>query len=160
MAVSTGDFITAAQWNNLNNAIGVQVTKNATQAVAGSTPTIVTFPTEDWDSSAFHDLVTNNSRLTIPAGMDGKYLITGKVAFVGGTVPGPSNLAVYLNGAMFARLSLATLADSGSIQGSITLVLAAGNYIELVAQVVTASTLQSVVSDYSPCYFSAVFLGT
>jgi hypothetical protein len=141
-------------------AIGVQVGKNATQSATAATPTIVTFPTEDWDSSAFHDLVTNNSRLTIPTGLGGKYDIRGKVDFTSATVPGFTILSVYKNGAAFWCLMQTTLAVDGSVQGGTTVVLAAGDYIELVVQVATTSTMQSSGTDVTPCYFSAVRLGS
>lgn len=140
-------------------AIGCQTSKSSTQAVTASTFTVVTFNAEDWDSSGFHDTVTNNSRITIPTGLGGKYFITAKTGFVSGTVPGATILGLYKNGARAANLNLITLADQGSAFGGITLVLAAGDYIELVVYIATNSTLQSSGADYTPCYLSAVYLG-
>ena len=146
-------------WGNPTSAIGVQATKNAAQAVTGLVNTVVLFPAEDWDSSAFHDLVTNNSRITIPAGLGGKYLVGGKVGFTSGTLPGGSTLSVYVNGNPSTIVARAVLSDSGALSGSVILLLAAGNFIELVINIATTSSLQSNLVDYTPCYFSAVLLG-
>lgn len=39
------------------------------------------FDTETWDTDGFHDPVTNNSRITIPAGLAGKYVALGSSAW-------------------------------------------------------------------------------
>jgi hypothetical protein len=147
-------------WINPLAAIGVQATKNATQSAPAATPTIVLFPTEDWDSSGFHDLVTNNSRLTIPAGLGGKYLVKGKVDFASGGTPGFTVLSINKNNAPSVSLIQKTIALDNGIAGDSTMVLAAGDYIELVVTVAVTSTMQSNLSDTTPCYFSAVRLGS
>ncbi len=48
---------------------GALVSKSATQAISASTTTTVTFDSETYDTDAFHDNVTNNSRLTVPSGI-------------------------------------------------------------------------------------------
>lgn len=45
------------------------VNKSATQAISAATTTTVTFGAEVADTDAFHDNVTNNSRLTVPSGV-------------------------------------------------------------------------------------------
>ena len=139
-------------------AIGVQATKNATQSAVAATPVAVFFPTEDWDSSGFHDTV-NTERITIPAGMGGKYLVGGKVAFVSGTTPGATTLQVLSASTGYKTIARSTVADQGSIEGSIHLVLVAGDNVQLVVTVATTSTMQSSAADYSPCYFNATYLG-
>jgi len=136
-------------WSSDVAAIGVQATKNATQAISGGITTAIAFPTENWDSSAFHDLVTNNSRLTIPAGLGGKYLVTAKAGAVTGTTPGLSALYVYKNGANTLGLDVNTLAAQGSVKGAGTLVLAAGDYIEAFVFFTTTSTLDGATGA---CY--------
>jgi hypothetical protein len=48
---------------------GARVTKSATQSVNNSSDTAVTFNTESYDTDGIHDNVTNNTRLTVPAGV-------------------------------------------------------------------------------------------
>jgi hypothetical protein len=56
--------------------IGCALTASADQSTTGFTDTAITFNTEDFDTDAFHDTSTNTSRITIPAGLGGKYLFT------------------------------------------------------------------------------------
>jgi len=55
---------------------GVSVFKSADQSIASGSFTAATFDSENWDTDAFHDNVTNNSRLTVPSGKAGRYHIT------------------------------------------------------------------------------------
>jgi hypothetical protein len=48
---------------------------NANFTLAGTGENLIAFPNEDFDTNAFHDNSTNNSRLTVPAGYAGKYLV-------------------------------------------------------------------------------------
>lgn len=48
---------------------GALVSSTATLAVPDSTYTIVAFADEEYDTDTIHDLVTNNSRLTVPVGV-------------------------------------------------------------------------------------------
>lgn len=50
--------------------IGARATRTATFAVTGATETNVPFDSEAFDTNGFHDIATNNTRLTIPAGVD------------------------------------------------------------------------------------------
>ena len=44
--------------------------------MANNAATLVAFATEDFDTDAFHSTSSNTSRITIPAGLGGKYLFT------------------------------------------------------------------------------------
>lgn len=74
----------AQQWNiccfRRHSARAKQITP---QSVGG--PVLVVLDGEDWDTDGYHDVSTNNSRLTIPAGLGGLYLFTANVMF-----PNPS----------------------------------------------------------------------
>lgn len=56
-------------------AAGALVTHSINQSIPNATATVLSFDGEDFDTDAYHDTVTNNDRLTIPAGKAGKYLI-------------------------------------------------------------------------------------
>jgi hypothetical protein len=60
---------------------GALVYINSNQSVSNSTDTYVTFAAESFDTDSFHDNSTNNTRLTIPTGLGGKYLFTAIVGF-------------------------------------------------------------------------------
>jgi hypothetical protein len=61
--------------------VGANVTKTANQSISNATWTNVTWNNEQFDTNTFHDNSTNNTRMTIPSGKDGKYLITVGVVF-------------------------------------------------------------------------------
>jgi hypothetical protein len=61
--------------------VGVSATKNAAQSINNATDTIVTFPTESYDTDGFHSTSTNTSRITIPSGKAGYYAFTGVLHF-------------------------------------------------------------------------------
>ena len=49
--------------------IGALVTKSSSQAIAAGVTTALTWDQEVYDTNDFHDNVTNNTRMTIPAGV-------------------------------------------------------------------------------------------
>ena len=53
--------------------VGCQLTKSASQSIATGTETLVTFNTEAFDTDGFH--TGSDSKITIPTGKSGKYLI-------------------------------------------------------------------------------------
>ncbi len=55
----------------------VRVVNSANIALATGTPQFVTFDTTINDSDGFHSIVTNTSRLTVPTGLGGLYVVTG-----------------------------------------------------------------------------------
>ena len=68
---------TAPEWGAAGAAfIGCALTASGDQSTTGGTDTAITFNTEDFDTDAFHDNSSNTSRITIPAGLGGKYLFT------------------------------------------------------------------------------------
>lgn len=57
--------------------VGVKATRSAAYSMASGTPTAYPFDAESFDTDTFHDTGTNPSRLTIPSGKAGKYLVGG-----------------------------------------------------------------------------------
>lgn len=49
------------------------------QAISSATATTIQFNGEEWDTDAYHDNATNNTRLTVPT--SGKYRIEGFITF-------------------------------------------------------------------------------
>jgi hypothetical protein len=78
LAVNSG--ATAPEWKTISTSptfVGVNATRtNVSTAVTANTEILVAFPTEEFDSNGFHDNSTNNSRLTIPSGYAGKYIVS------------------------------------------------------------------------------------
>lgn len=98
-----GDTVTSGQaidfiggTNITLSRVGRQVTINASAATegpkvkaktsgqfssSGVTPDVVTWEAEDFDSNGMHDNTTNNSRLTVPIGHAGLYLVVARIDF-------------------------------------------------------------------------------
>jgi hypothetical protein len=112
-----------------------RVRHNANQTIVTGTDTVLAFNTEDYDTDTFHDTVTNNNRLTIPAGLAGKYRIWCMITW--GVVADTTwrALTVRLNGSTPIGRLAHTNTNSASfplVQNmSFTWNMAAGDYVEL-----------------------------
>ena len=115
---------------------------SAVQSVANNTLTALTLDTEDYDIGAMHSTASNTSRMTVPTGGDGLYLIIGKTAFAA-SATGNRLLRLTKNGSAIgadvAHEATATIGMQMMI--SCVEVLAAADYIELVAYQNTGGNL-------------------
>lgn len=76
---ATSDVVTAAMLNTnvrdnsnwLHNFHGCYLWKSAAQTVANGNNDVISWNSELYDTDALHDPATNNSRITIPTGLDG-----------------------------------------------------------------------------------------
>ena len=57
-------------------AIGVSAYHNTTQSLSDETETSLNMNSENFDTDGYHDNSTNNTRLTVPVGLGGTYLLT------------------------------------------------------------------------------------
>jgi hypothetical protein len=109
--------------------VGCMLYSSTGQSIANNTITAVAFSDTDYiDTDAFHDPSVNNTRITIPAGKGGKYLvITGGIW---ATAPEQIRSMIYVNGTNFTELrDFENGGRSGPI-GHDILDLTAGDYIE------------------------------
>lgn len=114
--------------------VGCSLYKSANQSIATATNTAITFDTELKDTDAFHSTATNTSRITIPAGKAGFYLITGQINFASNST-GLRQGVIYKNGALMT-ISFTQGAVNGDWSGgSISQIseLAVADYLELFA---------------------------
>jgi len=104
---------------------------NATTSISNATNTAITFNSENFDTDGFHSTVTNTSRITIPSGKAGKYLVVGQI-FIQNGGSGTRRLDVFKNGTTFARTqNFPDASEQGYVNLSVTMDLAVGDYIEL-----------------------------
>jgi hypothetical protein len=81
-------------------AVGARVKRSAVQSIANNTlsgSTAIGWDQEDYDTDTFHDTSTNNSRLTVPTGKAGKYLIEAIVKFANNTSGTQRYADIWLN---------------------------------------------------------------
>lgn len=110
--------------------VGVSVSSTTDQTVSNATYTALTWDSEYFDTDSFHSNVTNNSRITIPSGKAGKYLVSGYITWDNGTT-GSRQLVIRKNGSSTYTQSLtaANFYPTGTV--SYTADLAVGDYIEM-----------------------------
>jgi len=78
--------------------VGVSVYDSSNQAIANGTTTALTFNLEYFDTNGFHSTTTNTSRLTVPTGKAGYYLMTAQGNY-SLNATGQRDLILYKNGA-------------------------------------------------------------
>jgi hypothetical protein len=120
---------------------GCMLYKGASQTLSNNTFTAVTFAAADYiDTDNFHDPSTNNTRITIPAGKGGKYLVFGNVCHDAGAANNYVTTRIYLNGSEFAETFelLEQAQQTADIQAIMN--LSAGDYIELYAYQLTGGS--------------------
>lgn len=75
-----------------------RVYHSVAQSITTATSTILAFDSERFDTATLHDTVTNNSRITVPTGYAGKWLV-GATIMMDNTAGGNRRLCqIYLNG--------------------------------------------------------------
>lgn len=129
---SAGQILTATpvQWAYPNAPkVKLRVTSFA---LANLTPTAIQFASEDIDTHAFANLGVANTRVTIPAGLDGDYMLIGNVNF--GTAAGLKEIGFRKGGAAIANeFTKSDPSGMWAASHSIIVTLAAGEYIEMYA---------------------------
>jgi hypothetical protein len=135
---------------------GCRLRNSAAQAVANSTVVPITFDTETYDVGGYHSVAALTSRITIPAGKDGYYLVAGTVEFAS-TAGGQRFVAIYLNGATFIAIEdQINVANQGASRVAVTTEyhLVAGDFVELVAFQDSGGSINSVANDpWSPIFW-------
>jgi hypothetical protein len=140
--------------------VGVRLKHSANQTVTTS-ELVLTWDTELFDTDGFHSTSTNPTRITIPSGKGGKYLLTTSVGYTDATSGESYYQYVLLNGDHSSAGNIAINVQLGTVAlqqcMSDVLILAAGDYIELTVYQTGASN-RTVRHDYGP-YFSLTYLG-
>jgi len=150
-ALDRGLFYTGTAWLPAFGSMpGVKANLSTAQSTAnGADEPIELDGADDWDTDAFHDPASNNTRLTIPAGLGGRYMVVGKVSW-----------ATDSNERRIARIKVndttshgyATSSAATGTHGVITtteLELVATDYIELVSQQNSGGALNVTGADLS-----------
>jgi hypothetical protein len=138
--------------------IGCSLYKSSNQNASNGVSTSVTFESELFDTNGFHDNSTNNTRITIPTGYAGKYLITGVIQW-GSNSSGTRVNDIKLNGTTFLGYSYM---DAGGYQScAVTMVqdLAVGDYIEMIGYQNSGSTLTMGGGGRGESYFAVSYIG-
>ena len=113
--------------------VGCELFLTGSQSIANATFTVVNFSATDYiDTDAFHDPASNNSRITIPAGKDGKYLVFAQGFFADfNTDPARADVFILLNGTRFSSSSSNQLPSRTSLGQQAIIDLVATDYVEI-----------------------------
>lgn len=138
---------------------GCRLTHSANQSIANSTFTTLTFDTESYDDGGYHSSGAA-TRITIPAGRGGKYVVfaSGYFASGGGN---QRFIRILLNGS--SNVLSAQVGVSGSITFASTvagiLLLAVGDYIEAQVFQDSGGALNVTANSAFSPLFGASYLG-
>ena len=140
--------------------VGASAYRNASQTISNATETALTFNSENYDTDAFHDNSTNNTRMTVPAGKAGKYLINANTTFTNNST-GQRIVYVYV-GATLVHTSGPAIGGSASIDLGISTSyvanLAVADYVELKAYQNSGGSL-AIYGNTDRSSFQVSYLG-
>lgn len=142
--------------------VGAQVYDSAGTALTASTFTTLPFDTETFDTDAFH--TGSGSKLIIPSGKDGYYLIVGHVQY-GASATADRIIGIRKNGATTTPPDLSYVRNPNAqnasnptrMETSAIAHLVATDWVELIAYTGASGTSTAAGAIN---YFSAVLLGT
>jgi hypothetical protein len=147
-----------------STAVGASVyINNGSVSYTSGTAVLMTPTTADYDTNSFWSSGTNPSRLTIPTGYSGKYIITATWRSSSGT-PNYNIFILYKNGAVVSGTGLesgqfARAANIGSnslvLTGSVIVNATAGDYFQVYNQNDMSTGTHSTWFRYSISYQGA-----
>ena len=144
-----------------NTFVGAQIyDSNATTSISNNTSTAITFNSEVLDTNTFHSTSSNTSRMTIPAGKAGKYLVVGSVIFQN-AANGTRRFDIFKNGSSYARTqNFGDASEQGWVTINTTMDLAVADYVELYVFQNSGGSL-SIYGGSAPqqAWFNITYLG-
>lgn len=163
---STGDVITAAQWNTdlvdnirtLYSPPRCALYHSVNQSIATATRTALAFDSEHFDYDTMHNTAVNNTRITFTTA--GTYQIGAAVRFEANAT-GFREVALRYNGATIlyvCKLAASPTQDTVIAPGWPARIFGAGSYVELLVSHSAGVALNVEVAEGSPS-FSAAWIG-
>jgi hypothetical protein len=112
---------------------GVEAYSSVAIGLSDAIITTLLMDSERWDSNGFHNVLTNTTRLTIPTGMGGYYLIGGKLQWAANAT-GNRLALIFKNGGINLAYNNFRAGNVQARSAPVTLsLLAATDYVELLA---------------------------
>lgn len=138
--------------------VGVRLFNSSDPSIANNTSTSLTFNSESWDTDGFHSTVTNTSRITIPTGKGGKYLVTAKIEWYSNST-GARSIAVLINGGnAITQFNTSAASVAQSLVVTTMANFSAGDYIEMSAYQTSGGSL-GAYGRTDLTYFEATYIG-
>jgi hypothetical protein len=120
--------------DRMDNPPRARVNHSTTQSLTSGVDTALAMNSEAADSASMHDTATNNSRVTIPSGESGWYLITISIEFAANPT-GQRKLSARFDGATELGYDAKDASASGVTRLAVSVLVAlnAGQYVEALA---------------------------
>jgi hypothetical protein len=122
---------------------------------------ILSFSYENYDTDGYHSTTTNKSRMTVPAGKGGYYLLAANGIFLG-TVPGVSRIILYKNGTQYGealsyggRIGDTAGNNNLSLIGSVVVAGAVNDYFEIAYQGDLSTGSKTAYGSFTIAYLGA-----
>ena len=149
---------TGLKWASSGAAFSGTLLDNSTfQTISNNTITAITWSVETYDTDAFHSTSTNTSRITIPSGKAGYYMVGGQFGLDTNTT-GNRILSIYKNGSEYKRLLLQPGNYEPTIAISVPMNLAVADYVEL-RFFQNSGGSRNIYVNGADAFFYANFLG-
>jgi hypothetical protein len=167
---STGNLLTVAggvpTWAApAGGFVGCSVFMSADVSLSNASLAAINFDSEYYDTNSMHDNVTNNSRITIPSGQGGKYLLTANIVYQNNAT-GVRYFFARINGGnnFFSGNNPAYAGTISSgfptyVCNSFVLDLAANDYVELFSFQSSGGSLNLIGGDKGETFFQISKLG-
>ena len=139
---------------------GVVVRLSSNQSTTNDAGTIINFDTEVIDTDNYHSTSSNTSRLTVPSGKAGKFVVGCSAVFANNGT-GYRNISFRKNGSSyFNNISAQNVGASGNTGVMVTMVydMAVGDYFEIDAYQNSGGSL-NLLSGNGGTYFYMYYLG-
>jgi hypothetical protein len=123
---------TGLEWGSATpTGVGCSLYRATDQAVSNATETGISWNTELYDTNSFHDNSTNPTRMTIPTGYGGKYLLTASIAYDNNAV-GQRVAYIHVNNTLAFLSAIANVSATIDAYNtfSYAMNLSAGDYVE------------------------------
>jgi hypothetical protein len=115
--------------NIVTRTHGVRVYHNGDQSIGSGSVVTLSFNSEDFDTDNYHNTSTNNSRLTVPSGLDGLYAASAYIRWDSNTTTNPL-IAFAVNGVVRSRGIFDSCTFAGCfVSGFFN--LSSGDYVEI-----------------------------
>lgn len=138
---------------------GCFVYGTANQTVSNTTVTVIPFAAENFDTDGFHSTTTNNSRVTIPTGKSGKYLVIARGTFAQNNT-GFRQTRVLKNGtAVQINVEPTNTITDVQSNASYILDLVAGDYLEIAVYQNSGGNLVVTASNDNETSMQVSYLG-
>jgi uncharacterized protein YfdQ (DUF2303 family) len=140
--------------------VGAQAWQSTAVSLSNNTWTAMTLTNEDYDSDSFHSNSTNTSRMTIPSGKGGKYLLQCSFALNSTNMTGYRSLAFYKNGTAVKTGGNEPYGTYPVIFLNAVMEVAANDYVEIYLKQDSGGTFSTdTFLGQQNCWFAISYLG-